>query len=111
MSGKPKTLDECFSYIEKKLSKEDITSFKNMDENSLAILHHTLGRQIRNDLGLWAGSDLKSYLEGIGLTHPDDMSSVIITSFHRHLNKKALRLKDQVQFFKRYWEEVNLEGG
>jgi hypothetical protein len=38
----------------------------------------------------------------IGITHPDDMSSIILLSFHRHLNGKELNLSTQVRIYQQF---------
>ena len=52
-----------------------------LKENGSVAVHHTLGRYIRNEWGLWTGSELKSELEKKGFTHPDDMSDYIIREY------------------------------
>ena len=33
------------------------------------------------------------------------MSSIVLTSFHRYLNKMDIKLEDQVKYYKDYWEK------
>ena len=51
-------------------------------------MHDSLGRWIRNEWGLWTGSELKDELMGKGFNHPDDMSNYIIEEFIKYWNSK-----------------------
>lgn len=104
----PKNLSECFEQLDSIMSDaDDADWFKNADEQEAVIKsHHGLGRWIRNNWGLWTqDSRLHEYFKNLGLTHPDDMSSVILTSYHRHLNNVELNLEEQIQHFIDFWEK------
>lgn len=92
----PNNLEECFTHFKTMLSDADIDFIKNR-ESEIISLHHTLGRKLRNQWGLWTKSTLKEYFKNLGITHPDDMSGIILTSFHRHLNGLPLNLENQIQ--------------
>lgn len=74
----PRNIEETIAGPDSLLSMEDKEYLK---ENGSIAVHHTLGMYIRNEWGLWAGSELKSELEKKGLTHPDDMSDYIISEY------------------------------
>ncbi len=104
----PKTLSECFEHLDGILEKsEDIDWFKGAAENdAIAQSHHGLGAWIRNNWGLWKGdNELYEYLKKLGLTHADDMSGIILTSYHRHLNKKDLDLEGQINHYIEFWKK------
>lgn len=104
----PNNLLECFEQLDKMLSdSEDADWFKaTEEEEAISQSHHGLGRWIRNNWGLWSkDSKLYDYLLKLELSHPDDMSSVILTSYHRHLNDKELELDEQIKFYIEYWKE------
>ena len=51
---------------------------------------------IRNNWGLWAGEgELYSWFKNNGINHPDDMSGIIIRSFHRFKHNIDINLEDQ----------------
>lgn len=106
----PKNLEECFIELKKILPKEELEKFKNMpEEKAVSGTHHGLGMWIRNNWHLWGGqtvSPLAKYFNDMGIRHPDDMSGIILTSFHRHLNNKDIKLEEQRKFYKDYWEKV-----
>lgn len=112
----PRNLNECFDILDSFLEKseeEERVWFKSADEKDAIVeLHHTLGRWIRNAWGLWTkDTELYSILNGMGLWHPDDMSSVVLKSYHRKINGKELNLKEQVQHYTDFWKEYEKENG
>ncbi len=82
----PKTVDEAISTLEKILSDEDR---EYLLENGAISMHDSLGRWIRNEWGLWTGSELKNELKKKGFEHPDDMSNYIIEEFIKYWNNKV----------------------
>lgn len=103
---KPNKLSECFESLDNILAESvDGDWFKTADEEDAVIQsHHGLGRWIRNNWGLSSSdSNLYNYLAKLGLKHADDMSALILTSYHRHLNKKELELDEQVKQYIDFW--------
>lgn len=115
----PQTLEECFTLLSEMLS--DREHFKNLLEgNAMAMAHHGLGRFIRNGWYLWWTKEIaeeykahnypqekpaivKYFNETWDITHGDDISGVILTSYHRHLNGRDLNIKEQVDKYKAHW--------
>jgi len=58
-------------------------------------------------VGLWTKSDLRKFFEEKGIFHPDDMSGIILTSYHRRLNGKHIALSDQIN--RRQQAYMNIE--
>ena len=81
----PRNIEEAIAGLDSLLSMEDKEYLK---ENGSIAVHHTLGMYIRNEWGLWTGSELKSELEKKGLTHPDDMSDYIISEYIDALKRR-----------------------
>ncbi len=80
----PVNLKEAINELDNILSNED----KNyLLENSAISVHHTLGRWIRNEWGLWDDSELKRNLESLDFIHPDDMSNFIIKEYIKYLKQ------------------------
>lgn len=105
---KPNNLSECFEYLDKMLdNSEDIEWFKTTSEDDAVIQsHHGLGRWMRNNWELWVEeSNLHQYFRKLGLHHADDMSSVILTSYHRKLNDRELALDSQIKEYIEFWKE------
>lgn len=105
----PKNLTEALNYLDCKWSKNDKEDFKNKnEEDAVTEMHFGTGLSIRNSWGLWEKrkNSLKRYFIRKGIFHPDDISSIILTSFHRRLNNKEISLYEQVKHYKVYWEKA-----
>jgi len=111
----PKNLNECFEVLNDIFneSESDKVWFKSTEEDKiLGTLHHGLGMWIRNEWGLWKKeSDMYNYFNKMGLWHADDMSSVILTSYHRFVNGKELGLKEQINHYLDYWKDYEKQNG
>ena len=92
----PKTVEEC---VQQMLTwGGSIDEFKAKSEaDAVASTHHSVGQWIRNEWGLWTGSQLKDYFSDQGIKHPDEMSGIIIRAFHRHLNGKPLNVESEIE--------------
>lgn len=102
----PTNLQECFDVLK---TYKGIEEFKNMkEEDVMGNYHFNLGVYIRNEWELWNEKyTLHKYFGEMGLWHPDDMSGVILTSFHRYLNGKDLEVDKQIVEYLKYWQSVN----
>jgi hypothetical protein len=101
----PDDLNEALTYLDCKWTEKDKEEFRNQpEEQAVTSMHFGTGLSIRNGWDLWKGKNyLVQYFYTIGIFHPDDMSSIILTSFHRQLNKKDIDLDGQVKHYKDYW--------
>ncbi|MBU2249408.1 MAG: hypothetical protein KKD77_21850 [Gammaproteobacteria bacterium] len=103
----PKDLVECIKYLLK--NSENLEDFKKGKEDIISLYHHTTGRGIRNEWGLWdEKSKLHQFFKSIGIWHADDISGIILTTLHRILNHKQVRLKEQVEYYQKYWKTITL---
>lgn len=96
----PKNLEECYiGLVELNKFKQwnDLYSWINMNEKSATSnAHFSLGRWIRNNWGLWRQEgELYTWFKANEINVPDDMSNIILTSFHRHMNKLEIKLEEQ----------------
>lgn len=107
----PENLQDVFIWLQDKIVPKDLTEWKDMPEDkATASVHHTLGRSLRNNLGLWKGdTPITKYMKKLGLSHADDMSGLILHCFHRHLNNKPLEIEKEVTRYKDYWKNVELK--
>ena len=107
----PKNLDDAVNFLNCVWSDTSKVAFKNKPENdAVAELHFGTGLYIRNNWNLWAGKgSLYNFFKLRGIFHPDDMSSIILTSFHRTLNENDILLDEQVSEYKEYWNAVKIE--
>lgn len=103
----PQNLEESFVQIDSFWHDTTKAELKRLSEDEfLGRLHHGFGTWMRNNWGLWAGSRLAKYFNEKGIFHPDDMSGIILTSYHRRLNKKPIDLEAQIKLYLAYWEKA-----
>ena len=69
---------------------------------------HSLGLVLRHDWQLWNGSRLSKYFNSVGIFNANDMSEIIIKTYHRYLNDKPLLIAELVKEHIQKWE--NLKG-
>lgn len=103
-------LNTTINWLETNSDGESLKDWIKEDEDSATIsVHHSIGRDLRNQLGLWTRdedqTEIAKYFNSIGIYHADDMSNIILTSFHKKLNNKPLELNDQVDEAIKYWDE------
>jgi hypothetical protein len=103
----PSNLEEAH-FLLRILLKEKVEDIKNIPKNKLtSMTHHYLGRTIRNDWKMWDNGRINKFFHQLGITHPDDMSGIIIESFHCKLNKKPFDLNKNVHDTKEYYKRIN----
>ncbi|WP_291725213.1 DUF6794 domain-containing protein [Bernardetia sp.] len=104
----PKNLEECFKQIDSFWNDSTKLQVKEWTEDEfIAKTHFGFGRWIRNNWQLWGGSRLSKYFNQMGIYHPDDMSGIILDSYHRYLLGKEIKLEEQVKSYQDYWNKVN----
>jgi hypothetical protein len=100
----PETLSDCFDALNRfdggSIAREALV----IDESDMAMFHFGLGMWIRNNWGLWEHKgELYKWFCGLGVTHPDDMSGIILTSYWRSLHQKPIELGQQIYKIQKYW--------
>lgn len=103
----PKNLEECYAALSEKFSTDELAKFMACSEDELIKYHMGLGMWMRNNWGLWEGGELQEYFKAMGIWHADDMSGIIIDSFHRHLCGSPIKLDEQAQYYKDYWKKYD----
>lgn len=92
----PRDLDRALDALENKLTQKDIAWFRGRPESELPKLHLTLGGWIRSR---WCGrpeSPLMQWFKARRVNHADDMSELVLRSFHRRLNGHPIDLEEQL---------------
>ena len=112
----PLDLEDALNYLEYRTNDEVKSEFMNIEEKEvIAAAHFSWGMYLRNNWWLWSGmSGISLYFKELGIFHADDMSSIILTSYHRRLNGKEINLDEQVRKYIEYWkgsEKKELEKG
>jgi len=96
----PKDVPDAIAQLNKLTPREAKASFKSVSEEAAVTkLHFSLGRWIIHNWGFYEGSRLSHHLKKIGSNHPDDQARVIITAYHRYLNKTPLEIKKVAEFY------------
>ena len=84
--------------------------FKNIPDSNLANINHGTGMWLRNNYGLWGRTCVVHYFWDKGIFHPDDMSAILLTSYHRYLNAKPINVEEQIKMYKAFWKnEMHVE--
>ena len=104
----PKDLHDCFKQIDGFWSDSIKTQAKLQSEAYFSMsAHQGFGQWMRNNWQLWGGSRLSKYFNDKGVDHPDDMSGIILKSYHRYLTGKDINLNQQIEDSKTWWKENN----
>ena len=92
----PIGLKSTIKQIDQSLNDTIKYDFKIAPEEIATSKHHFgLGLDIRNEKGLWRRSFIRTYFKLNRINHADDMSGIILKTYHRKLNDKPIKFKDQ----------------
>jgi hypothetical protein len=108
----PEDLSKAVEMLRQTLSEECIDVIRSISEEEMKLMHLGLGSWIRSRWGLWSNtsaSPLLKYFQGLGIYHPDDMSSIIIASLWRDVNNAPIDLDGQINNYKEYWKNIREE--
>jgi hypothetical protein len=106
----PENLDDALNYMDFSWKKADKKKFKSeKEQTAVSNLHFGYGMYIRNAWLRHGNPKLEKSFAEIGIYALDDISSIILTSFHRKLNKKEIKLEEQIKRFKEYWGKIKKE--
>lgn len=95
----PKDIEDCFFELNKILDDSIKEEFRREEEeNIVGVYHMGLGRFLRNHWSLWHDSRLAKYLLEKDLRSADDMSCLVLMSYHRFLNNKDIEIENQIEF-------------
>jgi len=102
----PTDLNDCFKQIDGFWADSIKTQVRKMTEDEFTTnAHFGFGLWMRNNWRLWGGSRLSKYFNDLGVFHPDDMSSITLTSYHRCLLGQEIKLEEQISYYKDYWKK------
>lgn len=107
----PKELKFSFEYLNENWGFKEIEIFKNISKNDSTKprnYHFGIGMHLRNNLLRHHEQSemLTKFFDSIGIHHYDDMSSIILASYHRYLNKENIELQSQVNKYVEYWKPI-----
>lgn len=70
--------------------------------------HHGMGLFIRNNWGFWKKEGpYYNFFKKLKITHPDDMSSIILTIIHRRVKELPDNIDELVDYYIKFWEQKN----
>ena len=102
----PIDLNDCFKQMDSFWADSIKLQIREMTEDEFtAKAHFGIGMWLRNNWRLWGDSRLSKYFNDLGIFHPDDMSGIILTSYHRYLLGQDIKLEEQVSYYKEYWKK------
>lgn len=102
----PKDLYDVFKELDKLMdgqAKKAFMAFSDAEVDRKT--HGSLGVWLEHKWSLSEGSRLSEYFRKMKVPHYDYMIGIIITSYHRHLHQKDLKIKEQVMFFRAVWNK------
>lgn len=107
----PKELKLSFDYLDKNWDSKEIEIFKNISEKDTTKprnYHFGIGMYLRNNLLRHnkKSEKITKFFDSLGIHHYDDMSSIILTSYHRYLNNEDIQLQSQVDKYVEYWKPI-----
>ena len=111
----PQDIAECYRELDGMLPPDAkmylqgyLNTLSEKDEILLKINmgHMGLGLYLRNYWGLWEGSRLAQYFVNMKISHPDDMSSIIINSYKSYLHNEPFDLPGTIKKYQEYWKMV-----
>jgi hypothetical protein len=106
----PRDLDDCIKRLNILLSDSSKANAKRMTEKQFTgSAHLALGMWMRNNWQLWGGSRLSAYFNKMEIYHPDDMSGIILDTYHRYLNNEDFRLDEQIATYHAYWTKAKAD--
>lgn len=102
----PKELKLSFDYLDKHWDSKEIETFKNISKNdSIKPKDYHIANAMKIRINEHS-ENLTNFFDSIGVHHDSDMSSIILTSYHRYLNKENIELQCQVDEYVEYWKPI-----
>jgi hypothetical protein len=107
----PKELKLSFEYLNKNWDSKEIGIFKNISEKDTTTpqnYHFGIGMNLRNNLLRHNENSevITKFFDSLGIHHFDNMSSIILTSYHRYLNNEKIELQSQVDEYIKIWKPI-----
>lgn len=104
--GNPSTLQEAIDLASGLQTKKCLEDLKRTKEND-ALLHHGLGRCLRNEWKLWEPDSVlpKYFKNKLGIIHADDMSGLIIKGMLAKIRNEKFDIDVEVEEYKEHWKD------
>jgi hypothetical protein len=87
-NAKPKTLNECFTWLQENLSEKQINDLRSLEHGDLWQTHYTLDKIVQEKL-LRDNPPLQQRLDKSAFCDDPDLAGQIVTAFWDHLRMKS----------------------
>jgi len=104
----PNTLDDAIIEVLLGLSSENIADIKTNKLDSVS-MHHVLGRWLRNNWGLWSGSNLRTHFFDMGVHHADDMTDIILSNVVCKIKGEPFNLQVKLDRLRLFWGDQDID--
>ncbi len=100
--GQPTTFEEAVAFVANRIDADTVSS---------PYYHHSGGRSVRNNLGLWDKESplYQHMLSRFGLCHADDTGALISSAAHALRNGLEYNPAEDVERFKRHWRNQGFD--
>lgn len=96
----PKDLNDAMTQLDRLVDAEGKARFKSQPEEiAVRRIHFSFGKWMIVNWGFYEGSRLSHFLKSKGVSYPDDMATVLMTCFHRHLLDQPMEFDVLAQSF------------
>lgn len=97
-TNRPHNLEEALINLESLVDSTSRVEFMSLSEDDfIGSQHFILGRWIRNEwLSKRKNNHLIEYFDSLGISALEDMSGIILSSFHRNINNEPIDLASQL---------------
>ena len=119
----PDNLDEAIEIL-KDFYSSKLDEIKSLTEDSFSSSSHFgAGTFIRDSWFLWWHENhgykswpkekpkLIEFFNNLNIYHGDDISSIILISFHRSLNNKPINIEEQLKVYFNHWKKQGFKDG
>jgi hypothetical protein len=85
-------LRAAFALLDRTLTPAQRDTLRATPPDALSQYHLSLGMYLRAQLGLWRGGPIVAAFRARGLTHPDDISAVLLGAYWLRLQGRPIAL-------------------
>jgi hypothetical protein len=103
----PADLADALKELDEMLPRAAKDDMKMLQVSEMNNYHLGFAMGLRNNWGLWKQSRLATYLNAVGLHHPDDMSATILNAYWSKLHQQPFDLAAEVAHYDAFWHQTN----
>jgi hypothetical protein len=105
MIKQPTTLEDAVEILVSYLEQNDLEYIDNSKcEDVSAELHHSMGRFLRNNWGLWGTNEFTTHMRSLGIFHADDISATVIEALWHHRHDKVFDIEAKKAEYEAHWK-------